>query len=66
MIETVDSEKLADLLEKKWASMSMPEPLRVLVQVNTSEEEGKFHFEMVSMPMISFHFLSFREERRVG
>lgn len=41
MIETVDSIKLADLLEKKWESMSMPEPLKVLVQVNTSQEEGK-------------------------
>lgn len=40
MVETVDSAKLADLLEKKWQSMSMPEPLKILVQVNTSEEEG--------------------------
>lgn len=37
MIETVDSIKLADLLNSKW---SKPDPLKVLVQVNTSEEKG--------------------------
>lgn len=37
MIETVDSVKLADLLNSKW---SKAEPLKVLVQVNTSQEDG--------------------------
>lgn len=37
MIETVDSIKLADLLNSKWAK---PDPLKVLVQVNTSQEKG--------------------------
>lgn len=40
MIETVDSIKLADLLNSKWKS---PEPLKVLVQVNTSQEQGNWN-----------------------
>ncbi|XP_055385159.1 pyridoxal phosphate homeostasis protein [Condylostylus longicornis] len=43
MIETVDSEKLANSLDSAWGKLNKPdkEPLRVLVQVNTSGEEGK-------------------------
>lgn len=41
MIETVDSLKLANELNKKWGNISPNEPLKILVQVNTSEEEGK-------------------------
>lgn len=40
MIETVDSVKLADELNKKWSSISPNDPLKILVQVNTSQEEG--------------------------
>lgn len=40
MIETIDSIKLADQLDKKWSSISPNVPLKILVQVNTSEEEG--------------------------
>ena len=36
MIETVDSKKLASILDKGWSG---PEKLRVYVQVNTSGEE---------------------------
>jgi hypothetical protein len=36
MIETVDSKKLASILDKAWTN---PEKLRVLVQVNTSGED---------------------------
>eukprot|EP00026_Physarum_polycephalum_P015448 Phypoly_transcript_16132.p1 GENE.Phypoly_transcript_16132~~Phypoly_transcript_16132.p1 ORF type:complete len:288 (+),score=26.06 Phypoly_transcript_16132:51-866(+) len=38
MVETVDSKKLASILDKGW---SAPEKLNVLVQVNTSGEESK-------------------------
>eukprot|EP00127_Corallochytrium_limacisporum_P003527 Clim_evm10s150 gene=Clim_evmTU10s150 len=43
MVETVHSEKLANLLEKQWGSQehSTNGPLKVLVQVNTSGEENK-------------------------
>lgn len=42
MIETVDSEKLANLLDSAWGKIDKPnkEPLNVLVQVNTSGEKG--------------------------
>lgn len=42
MIETVDSIKLATELNKKWGNVSPTEPLKVLVQVNTSREEGYY------------------------
>lgn len=41
MVETVDSEKLADNLNKQWAKYrKAEEKLKVMVQVNTSGEEG--------------------------
>lgn len=39
--ETVDSEKLADAIDKAWAKLQKPDPLKVMVQVNTSDEENK-------------------------
>eukprot|EP00850_Spirogloea_muscicola_P010786 SM000064S19808 [mRNA] locus=s64:489049:493809:- [translate_table: standard] len=44
MVQTVDSKKLANLLDKAVASADRP-PLKVLVQVNTSGEESKFGVE---------------------
>lgn len=42
MVETVDNEKLATALDKAWQNRSgSSEKLRVLVQVNTSEEGKK-------------------------
>jgi uncharacterized pyridoxal phosphate-containing UPF0001 family protein len=45
MVETVDSEKLARALNAQWAKVQMsnpaPEPLRIMVQVNTSGENSK-------------------------
>ncbi|KAL7729475.1 hypothetical protein ACLKA6_009033 [Drosophila palustris] len=43
MIQTVDSEKLANSLDVAWSKLQpVPtEPLRVLVQINTSEEDAK-------------------------
>lgn len=42
MIETIDSEKIATAVNSSWAKITKPnkEPLKVLVQVNTSNEEG--------------------------
>lgn len=40
MVETIDSVKLANELNKRWSSISPSNPLNVLVQVNTSQEEG--------------------------
>lgn len=40
VVETVDSQKKADTLNKACAGLR-PDPLRVFVQVNTSGEDGK-------------------------
>lgn len=44
MIETIDSVKLANTVNSAWEKIRKPEqgPLKVLVQVNTSAEDGKF------------------------
>lgn len=41
MIETIDSEKIANTIDKAWEKLQKPEPLKVLVQVNTSQEDVK-------------------------
>ncbi|KAG1443400.1 hypothetical protein G6F56_010683 [Rhizopus delemar] len=41
VVETVDSSKKADSLNKACQSVGRKDPLRVFVQVNTSEEEVK-------------------------
>lgn len=41
MVETVDSARLADALNKAVAKKPRPAPLAVMVQVNTSQEESK-------------------------
>lgn len=41
MIETVDSEKIASVLENAWPKFrNCDSKLKVMVQVNTSKEEG--------------------------
>ncbi|KAI9025053.1 alanine racemase [Phycomyces nitens] len=40
-VETVDSIKKADSLNKACVAVGRPEPLRVFVQINTSREENK-------------------------
>lgn len=42
MIETIDSEKIAAAVNSSWEKIikENKEPLKVLVQVNTSNEEG--------------------------
>lgn len=47
MVETVDSEKLADNLNKQWLKYRKEkERLRVMVQVNTSGEQGNVIYLM--------------------
>ncbi|CAH2001789.1 unnamed protein product [Acanthoscelides obtectus] len=42
LIETVDSQKLANLLNKSWPKFGTPESkLKIMIQVNTSGEEEK-------------------------
>ncbi|EDO48718.1 predicted protein [Nematostella vectensis] len=41
MVETVDSEKLAATLNNSWGKFPNREPLKVMVEVNTSEEKSK-------------------------
>lgn len=41
MVETVDTAKLADKLNKAIEVMKRPEPLAIMIQVNTSGEESK-------------------------
>lgn len=69
MIETVDSMKLADLLNQKWANISSDKPLKVLVQVNTSSEEGFLMPFLVCMNETielnsSFFFLSIPNSKK--
>lgn len=41
MIETVDSSKLADQLNKSWQKFGLPDSkLNVMIQINTSNEQG--------------------------
>lgn len=41
MVETVDSEKLAQTLNTSWGKQKKPERLKVMIQINTSKEENK-------------------------
>lgn len=43
VVETVDSQKLASLLDGAWSKLEKPsnEKLKVMVQINTSSEKGK-------------------------
>ena len=41
MVETLDSQKLAEKLDKAWGSQPDREPLKVMIQVNTSSEDSK-------------------------
>lgn len=41
MVETIESEKLATALNNSWGKQGHSEPLRILIQINTSGEENK-------------------------
>ena len=42
MVETVDSAKLASALSSSWGKQNKQNPLNIMVQVNTSEEDSKY------------------------
>ena len=43
MVETVDSYKSAEALNHRWGDRGLnSDPLRIMLQVNTSGEESKF------------------------
>jgi len=63
MIETVDSEKLADNLNSAWSKLNKEEKLKVLVQVNTSGEEGKIKHVQNVFNLISHIEIYYREKR---
>lgn len=59
MIETVDSIKLASELNKKWGNVSPKEPLNILVQVNTSQEDGTLSFSSKLRALLDiYHFFN--------
>lgn len=40
IIETIDNEKLANAVNDGWKKLNKDNKLKVMVQVNTSKEEG--------------------------
>lgn len=40
MIETIDSEKLANAINNGWKNLYKDSKLKIMIQVNTSNEEG--------------------------
>lgn len=55
MVETVDSAKLADRLDRCVAAAGRAEPLAVAVQVNTSGEESKYGVEPSEVVALAAH-----------
>ncbi|XP_060648529.1 pyridoxal phosphate homeostasis protein isoform X1 [Drosophila nasuta] len=54
MIQTVDSEKLANSLDTAWSKLQpeAKEPLRVLIQINTSQEDVKSGIDAETAPSL--------------
>lgn len=47
MVETVDSNKIAETLNKQWETRNKSGKLKVMIQINTSMEESRsrnFHY----------------------
>ncbi|KAG1142713.1 hypothetical protein G6F37_007343 [Rhizopus arrhizus] len=57
VVETVDSSKKADTLDKACKSVERKDPLRVFVQVNTSEEEAKSGVSPAGTVQVCKHIL---------
>ena len=49
MVETVDSAKLASALSSSWGKQNKQNPLNIMVQVNTSEEDSKYIYFSIIM-----------------
>ena len=58
MIETVDSEKLANKIELALKTAQRSDPLRVLVEVKTSSEESKSGLSISEVPRLVSHIRS--------
>ena len=52
MVETVDSAKLASALSSSWGKQNKQNPLNILVQVNTSEEDSKYIYFSILLLII--------------
>ena len=53
MVESVDSAKLASTLNSSWEKLDRCEPLRVMIQINTSNEKSKRdHFKSVFLSVL--------------
>ncbi|XP_074642029.1 pyridoxal phosphate homeostasis protein-like [Tubulanus polymorphus] len=57
MVETVDSDKLAMALNNSWQKCGKDEPLRIMVQVNTSGEQNKSGCEPNEVTAVVKHVL---------
>ncbi|XP_077991966.1 pyridoxal phosphate homeostasis protein-like [Glandiceps talaboti] len=57
MVETVDSQRLADSLNQAWGKQKKPEKLKVMVQVNTSDEESKHGCRPTEIVNLSRHVI---------
>lgn len=69
MIETVDNEKLADILNKKWEEIKKSNnvKLNIMLQVNTSGEEGNsrtIYFIFITTVTIYFNRKKWRKSIR--
>ena len=54
MVETVDSAKLASALSSSWGKQNKQNPLNIMVQVNTSEEDSKYiYFSIIIIIIIT-------------
>lgn len=57
IVETVDSTSLADKLQKAWSAQNKPEALKIMIQVNTSNEEQKNGLEPNLLPKAYEHIV---------
>lgn len=58
IVETVDSTSLADKLQKAWSAQNKPEALKIMIQVNTSNEEQKNGLEPNLLPKAYEHIVN--------
>lgn len=55
MVETINSDKLAQLLNASWGKLNKAEPLKVMVQINTSGEDSKSGLEpQNALPVVDY------------
>ena len=59
MVETVDSAKLASALSSSWGKQNKQNPLNILVQVNTSEEDSKYIYFSILLLIITIIIIIF-------